>query len=32
MQQRNWQATPEKMQDVFELQPHVMGSDGDWRG
>jgi hypothetical protein len=23
------QATPEKMQDVFELKPHVMGSDGD---
>jgi hypothetical protein len=23
------QATPEKMQDVFELKPHVMGSGGD---
>jgi hypothetical protein len=23
-------ATPEKMQDVFELKPHVMGSSGDW--
>jgi hypothetical protein len=23
------QATPEKMLDVFELKPHVMGSDGD---
>jgi hypothetical protein len=29
----NWnvdQATPEKMKDVFELKPHVMGSGGDW--